>query len=673
MAPASGRLAISTQAGSLTNSGMALYSATNCSTGFSLIACNDDAIGLMSFIQNTALTPGTTYYIRVWGHSGAQGTFSICATDPPVPPANDEPCAATNLSVTTACTTISGTNVNASPTGGFPQPGCGGTPTNDVWYTITAPASGFVTLRLTPGTMTDPAIAVYSATSCSAGYLLLDCDDNLAVGNGGIITLTPGIITPGQVLYVRVWNATGTTGTFTLCAQTTTATCFLALRLFDTNDNGWGASRVSVQVGSAAAVNYTLVANEGENTFYIPYTNGQLIQISYATGGSGGQNQISYFVQIGQGILYEGGPTPATGLVHASIPICGSLDPPQSDCSGGERLCSGTSFSANPSNTGAVVDLTVNTRGCLASDERQGSWYHFIPSAGGTIGMTIAPSNAGDDYDFAIWGPDVSRLCPPEVQPLRCSYSGATGNTGLGNGAVDATEDSGGDKWVAPMNVVYGEHYTMYISNFSRSGLAFNLTWQLAGGASLDCVILPVELLSFTGEAVERTAELEWMTASESNSSHFVVERSTDGYTFAPIGEVAAAGTSNSLLAYSFVDQRPLRGINYYRLKQVDLDGTTDLSHIVPITIDQLVAVGKPFPNPTNDRINLELQLTEEQDLTFEVLDASGRLVHQEDHRFGAGAVPFSTEVGGLEPGTYLLLVRDANGETHQAGRFIVE
>jgi hypothetical protein len=673
VAPASGRLAISTQAGGLTNSGMALYSATNCSTGITLISCNDDALGLMSYIIRTGLTPGTTYYIRVWGHSGSQGTFGICVTDPPLPPANDEPCNATSLSVTTTCTTITGNNTNGTPTGGFPVPGCGGTVTNDVWFTITAPASGFATVRVTPGTMTNPAIAVYAATSCSGGYQLLDCDDNNAPGNGGIITLTPGVFTPGQTYYVRVWSSSGAAGDFTLCAQTTTASCFLVLRLFDTNDNGWGGSRVTVQVGSATPVNYTIVASEGENTFYIPYTNGQLIQVSYATMGAVNQNQNSYFVQIGEGILYEGGPTPATGLVHASIPICGSLDPPQSDCSGGERLCSGTSFSANPSNTGAVVDLNLNTRGCLASDERQGSWYRFIPSAGGTIGMTIAPSNAGDDYDFAIWGPDDAHVCPPDVQPLRCSYSGTSGNTGLGNGAVDASEDSGGDKWVAPIDVVYGEHYTMYISNFSRSGLSFNLTWQLSNGASLDCVILPVELLSFTGEAVERTAELEWMTASESNSSHFVVERSTDGYTFAPIGEVTAAGTSNSLLAYSFVDERPVRGTNYYRLKQVDLDGTTDLSHIVPVTIDQLVAVGKPFPNPTHDRINLELQLTADQDLTFEVLDASGRLLHQENHRLSAGTVPFSTEVGQLEPGTYLLLVRDENGETYQTGRFVVE
>ena len=673
VAPASGRAAISTQAGTLTNSGMALYSATNCSTAVSLVACNDDALALMSYIYSTGLTSGATYYIRVWGHSGAQGTFGICVTNPPLPPANDEVCNAVNINVTTGCTTSTRNNNSATPSADIPLPGCGGTPANDVWFSFTAPASGFTTIRVAPGTLADPAFAVYSATTCSTDLLLLDCDDNNGPGNGGVVTLTPGIITPGQTYYIRVWSASGGTGNFTICAQTSTASCFMALRLFDTNDNGWGASSVSVQVGAAAAVNYTLAASEGANTFYIPYNNGDLIQISYATGGSGNQSQNSYFAQIGEGILFEDGPTPATGLVHASIPACGYLPPPRSDCAGGERLCSGTSFSADPGNTGAVVDLNINTRGCLSADERQGSWYHFIPSAAGTIGMTIAPSNPGDDYDFAIWGPNVAQLCPPEVEPLRCSFSGTTGNTGLGNGATDFSEPPSGDKWVAPIDVQYGEHYTLYVSNYSRSGLSFNLSWQLTNGASLDCLVLPVELLSFTAEAGQRTVALEWTTASESNSSHFVVERSSDGYTFGPIGEVAAAGTSHSLLAYAFLDEQPLRGTTYYRLTQVDLDGSTDQSHVVPVTFDQAVSVGRPYPNPTSDRVQLDLTVTTDQQLRIALLDASGRLLREERHQATTGTLPYSTHVGDLEPGTYLLLVTDENGEAHQAGRFIVE
>ncbi|HNU56902.1 MAG TPA: T9SS type A sorting domain-containing protein [Flavobacteriales bacterium] len=671
VAPASGEATIRTNAGTLTNGGLAVYSATACAGTYTLLECDDDdGPGDMGEITRTGLTPGNTYYIRVWGNGGGTGTFGICLTVPP--PANDEPCGAIALTPTSSCTVLAATNVGASASTAQPDPGCGGTPSNDVWYSVVVPANGFLTLRATPGTMTDPAMAVYSATGCDGTFNLLDCDDDDASGLGSIITLSPGGVTPGATYYVRVWSASGGAGTFNLCAETPSASCFMAVRMFDTNDNGWGSSRLTIQVGAAAAVNYWL-PDQAEDVVYLPFTDGQLVQVSYATGGSGGQSQISYMIQIGAGILFADGPTPTTGLVHASTLSCSPIAAPTSDCSGGERLCGGTAFSGNPSNTGAVSDLNLHTRGCLSSNERQGNWYYIIPSASGTIGMTIAPSDTDDDYDFAVWGPSTSKTCPPMAAPYRCSYSGDTGNTGMGNGASDPTENHLGDKWVAPIDVTLGEYYVLYVSNYSRSGLSFDLSWSLTNGASLDCAILPVELLSFTGEAQDRSVILEWITASESNSSHFVVERSTNGYQFNGIGEVDAAGNSSSLVEYAFLDPSPQRGINYYRLKQVDIDGTTELSDIVAIRFDQLVDAGAPYPNPTHDQVKLDLELALEKELVFAVLDASGRTIHQERRQFAAGAATFRTDVAGLNPGVYLLHVSDANGETYRTGRFVVE
>ncbi len=674
VAPASGLANILTQAGTLTNSGMALYSATACAGTFTELACNDDAFGQMSFIDASGLTPGQTYYVRVWGYAGAAGTFTICVWNPPAPPpANDDPCGATALAVGTACTPASYTNVNATPSTGIPVPGCGGTPFGDVWFAVVAPANEVFTFRITPGTMTDPAMALYHASACGSALTLLECDDNEGPGAEPFLTFSAGDLIAGDTYYLRVWNASGPQGTFNLCAQTANAvgSCFMALRMFDSNDDGWGGSTVSVQVGATPAVNYTMV-NRGQDVAYIPFTSGQLIQVSYTAAG-GGQGQIYYFLQLGEGILYSGGPTPSTGLVYAVVGNCNSLAPPTSDCSGGETLCSGTSFVGSPANTGAMADLNVQTRGCLSSDERQGNWYHFSPSASGTIGMTIAPTNPSDDYDFAIWGPLGATACPPISAPYRCSYSGLSGNTGLGNGAVDLSETDLGDKWVAPMDVIVGEVYSMYISNFSRSGLAFDLTWQLTNGASLDCNVLPVELLSFDGRADGDAVQLEWITASESGSSHYLVERSFDGYTFQTIGQVQAAGTSYSTLAYAFVDPQPVRGVNYYRLKQVDLDGTTDLSDLVAVTFAQGVSAGKPYPNPTATRINIDLTLTGDAELTVQLMDATGRLVRSYQQGFSAGMQLFSAPVDGLETGAYSLLITDASGEHMQAGRFIVE
>jgi trimeric autotransporter adhesin len=221
--------------------------------------------------------------------------------------------------------------------------------------------------------------------------------------------------------------------------------------------------------------------------------------------------------------------------------------------------------------------------------------------------------------------------------------------------------------------VIAGEQYTLYISNFSRSGLSFNLSWQFTNGADISCTILPVEWLSFEGQAVDRTAELEWITATETGSSHYIVERSTDGYTFEAIGELPAAGNSYSTLSYRFTDEQPERGVNYYRIKQVDLDGSSDLSDVVSVAFDRTMNLGKPYPNPTADRIALEITLEQADELTVTVLDASGRLVRTFSHRQEAGMALFTAPVGDLEPGAYHLLIAERSGATTQGGRFIVE
>jgi len=95
---------------------------------------------------------------------------------------------------------------------------------------------------------------------------------------------------------------------------------------------------------------------------------------------------------------------------------------------------------------------------------------------------------------------------------------------------------------------------------------------------------LPVELLYFDGTAYDKTNYLEWATATEHNSSHFVVEKSEDGYTWTSIGQQWAAINSTQEIRYDLVDNEVYPVINYYRLKQFDIDGTN--KEYGPIAID---------------------------------------------------------------------------------------
>jgi serine protease AprX len=92
---------------------------------------------------------------------------------------------------------------------------------------------------------------------------------------------------------------------------------------------------------------------------------------------------------------------------------------------------------------------------------------------------------------------------------------------------------------------------------------------------------LPVELLEFTAKPVGKTAKLRWVTASEKDCSHFDVQRSADGFVWKTLGEIPCRG--NELVGttnYEFIDPSPLRGLNYYRLEQVDYSGESSNSPV---------------------------------------------------------------------------------------------
>lgn len=97
------------------------------------------------------------------------------------------------------------------------------------------------------------------------------------------------------------------------------------------------------------------------------------------------------------------------------------------------------------------------------------------------------------------------------------------------------------------------------------------------------CSTLPISLASFGGKREGSSNKFTWVTHSEKNNSHFTVLRSTDGSSWQEIGRVEGMGTTAEKNTYSFVEQQPKDGVNYYRLQQTDFDGNTELFSIVSI------------------------------------------------------------------------------------------
>lgn len=367
-----------------------------------------------------------------------------------------------------------------------------------------------------------------------------------------------------------------------------------------------------------------------------------------------------------------------------SICVSGSSTPGSQpeDCEGGMTICGDAAITNTADFTGCVTDLTNANNGCLDGNERQGTWYYFSPSASGTIAMSIDPS-ANIDYDFAIWGPMSTVACPPVGNPIRCTwayppnvpgYPGAAAfNTGMGNGAVDPSENDFGNGWVAPLNVLAGQIYIMYIDNFDITGQAFVLDWTLTNGASLDCTVLPIELVYFEGKPAEDHILLSWSTQTEVNSDHFMVERSSNGSDFVPIGAIDAAGTSLGLIDYMHRDFDPLPGTSYYRLRMVDQDGSSALSNSISMHYRSTGAVLTPYPNPAMDGIQIDLPGGYALDLSFQVSDAQGRTVRSGNVNGSDRAPNVHIDLNGLDAGIYFVELHGREGLLLGTGRFLKE
>jgi len=139
--------------------------------------------------------------------------------------------------------------------------------------------------------------------------------------------------------------------------------------------------------------------------------------------------------------------------------------------------------------------------------------------------------------------------------------------------------------------------------------------------------VVPVNLLDFTGKAENKQVKLNWKTATEGNSNRFDVERSTDGRSFTKIAEVAAKGNSNSIQQYNSYDANPANGINHYRLKMVNNDGSFTYSRVIHVSMNDKAKGFDIYPNPVSgNEINIVFTNDVKGKATIRVHDINGRL-----------------------------------------------
>jgi GEVED domain/Secretion system C-terminal sorting domain len=168
---------------------------------------------------------------------------------------------------------------------------------------------------------------------------------------------------------------------------------------------------------------------------------------------------------------------------------------------------------------------------------------------------------------------------------------------------------------------------------------------------------IPVNLVKFEVQRNGKVNQAAWSTSQEVNTSHFVVERSNDGRSFTAIGQVAANGNSNVLLTYSFTDNSPVRGINYYRLRVVDRDNTGKYSAVRSVRNEGLADVAI-YPNPVNDVMTVSITADKAERGEMIIADISGKIVYTRTLNIAQGDNKLPVNVSNMASGAYIIKVQ---------------
>ena len=196
---------------------------------------------------------------------------------------------------------------------------------------------------------------------------------------------------------------------------------------------------------------------------------------------------------------------------------------------------------------------------------------------------------------------------------------------------------------------------TITVNNTDCEEAAYDFAVQAEG------LVLPVELVSFTGSAMESHNLLEWATASEKDVQWHVIERSADGTgNWQETGRLAGAGSTQEPQHYQLQDQNPLP-VSYYRLRTVDFDGSMQLSKVVVLERQSnAFSLVNVFPVPTAGVLTLRVSVPKEgAELTVTVTDILGRVLTTTKTMVQGGTSDLVLDLGGAAPGMYHVQASD--------------
>jgi hypothetical protein len=178
---------------------------------------------------------------------------------------------------------------------------------------------------------------------------------------------------------------------------------------------------------------------------------------------------------------------------------------------------------------------------------------------------------------------------------------------------------------------------------------------------------LPVEYMGFDYEVLEdHTVELNWITSKEINNDVFIIEKEVGEGNFMPIGDVKGIGNSDLPQYYTFVDHTQMESINYYRIKQIDIDGSFEYSPVIEVTFDG-GNLFQAYPTITRDYCTLQATGFLEPYYDVHVVDIMGRILIQDQLEAFYDEGKLDLDLSNFDYGMYFIQVSTLEGPIYAA------
>lgn len=217
---------------------------------------------------------------------------------------------------------------------------------------------------------------------------------------------------------------------------------------------------------------------------------------------------------------------------------------------------------------------------------------------------------------------------------------------------------------LAQVNYQNKSSITVQVGTYLSTGGAFvsrQHSLYFKNFSSMSLVSLPLELLKFEAKTDDSRIKLQWSTASEKDNAFFEVQHSRNGHDFTPIGTLPGADNSNVTQYYNFVHAYAPKGINFYRLKQIDKYGQFQYSvNVVAALYDENVDRLSVDPNPATDRLHLRLPEHNGLDYNLQILSHTGQIVYTAKVFRDEHTLEETVHLPSINPGVYFILLSNA-------------